>query len=38
MIYKTSNPFKVEIRKMLGFEDRSPGPGTYNCETQSISQ
>ena len=32
LVYKTSNPFKAELRKMLGFEDEDPGPGSYNLE------
>ena len=29
LIFKTSNPFKVELRKMINFKDGEPGPGAY---------
>jgi hypothetical protein len=28
-IFKTNNPFKAELRKMINFKDEQPGPGAY---------
>lgn len=29
-IYKTNNPFKAELRKLIDYKDDEPGPGSYD--------
>ena len=35
-IYKTSNPFKAELRKMINFKDEQPGPGSYELAHKTM--
>jgi hypothetical protein len=37
-IYQTTNPFKVELRKMINFRDERPGPGSYDCNDHEFSK